>query len=735
MTTAASKGLRQDIQQLRGIAVVAVIINHLGVAWLPGGYLGVDMFFVVSGFVITLSMLSSGSSPESRTHFFVHFWIRRMFRLWPMLFVTVLVTTAVLLVTGLANPDSLLTGLTSVLALSNFRLLFGRLEYFALDTGADWFMHTWSLAVEEQIYVALSVVFAVFGLGRTAIAAPRQLRRLLFVVAVLVSASLVLAFLPITSEVVRFYAPHTRFYQVGAGALIALILAQRGTSSVALPRKQRLSLLLLSSVGLAALFVFNPWSGRVISLVATLLTVLIIVIASAEQQSGGFVRGGWLGYIGDRSYALYLVHWPAQLLAEAVIDEGYARHAASFVLTFALGIAGYHFVENRSRHYWKSLRRRHAGAIALTALLITFGITAFAFDRSERIARSAAVEVPPERCTREDASIWVIGDSHLGAISPEIAQAFDGDCAIVGGYGVILDFVDLERSVTDQRSLRIKLLPTAWLIEQFKVAESPPRALIVVHFLSSFLSDPTSAPPSADFVATEWQSTTGEKVSRSEFMKLFADNMRDIARAMAEHGGTLVVTSPPPDFNWLRVELDPSLCTSRIVVSRECSISRSEARLSIPEHEARGGEVRALLNTLQREVPNFVHIALDTPFCNKNYCSNFSNGKTLYMDDDHLNFDGARMIGHLFDQLAPKLQSTSVQNLRCFDRQSVYLCRVVEQGGILGEYLIPPRFVDLPSTDVVVERLTHVDNYNQEYCISYWGAREVSFAPGRCDDN
>jgi peptidoglycan/LPS O-acetylase OafA/YrhL len=732
MTTAASKGLRQDIQQLRGIAVLAVIINHLGVPWLPGGYLGVDMFFVVSGFVITLSMLSSGSSPESRTHFFVHFWIRRMFRLWPMLFVTVIATTTVLLVTGLANPDSLLTGLTSVLALSNFRLLFGRLEYFALDTGADWFMHTWSLAVEEQIYVALSVVFTVVGVGRTANAAPRRLRRLLVVVAVLVSASLVLAFLPITSEVVRFYAPHTRFYQVGAGAMIALIFARRSISSVALPHKLRSSLLLLSSVGLAALFVFNPWSGRVISLVATLLTVLVIVIASAEHQSGGFIRGGWLGYIGDRSYALYLVHWPVQLLAEAVIDEGYARHSASLVLTLVLGVSGYHFVENRSRHYWKSLRRRHAGAIALTALLITFGVTGFAFNRSERIARSATVEIPPERCTREDASIWVIGDSHLGAISPEIAQAFEGDCAIVGSYGVILDFADLERSATGQRSLRIKLPPVSWLVNQIKNAESPPRALIVVHFLSAFLSDPTSAPPSADFVATEWHD---ENVSRKKFIEMFADNMRQLAGVMAEHGGALVVTSPPPDFNWLRVELDPAQCTSRIVVSRECSISRTEARLSIPEHEARGGEVRALLNQLQREVPNFVHIALDAPLCNNNYCSNFSNGKPLYIDDDHLNFDGARMIGHLFDQLTPRLQSTGIEGIRCFDRQSVYRCRIVEQGGLLGEYQITPKFVDIPSADEAFERLTLVDNYNQEYCISYWGEREVSFAPGRCDDN
>ena len=732
MTSTASRSLRQDIQQLRGIAVLAVIVNHLGVSWLPGGYLGVDMFFVVSGYVITLSMLSGGTSPVSRFHFFAQFWIRRMFRLWPMLFVTVIATTVMLLATGLANPDPLLTGLTSVLALSNFRLLFGRLEYFALDTGTDWFMHTWSLAVEEQIYVMLSVVFALVGMRPTTPDATRRMRRLFAIVSVLVLISLAFAFLPITSEVVRFYAPHTRFYQVGAGALVALVLARRGFSLVALPNTLRSLLLLLSSAALAALFVINPWSGRTISFVATLLTVLIIVIASAEQQAHGYIRNGWLSYIGDRSYALYLVHWPVQVLSETLISERYSRYAASLAFTLVLGAAGYHFVENRSRHRWKSLRHRHAGALAFAALIVTLGVTVVAFERTDRVARSASTEVPDERCTREDASIWVIGDSHLGALNPQIAQAFDGDCAVIGSYGVILDFVDLERSATGQRSLRIKLLPTSWLIEQLRIAEAPPRALIVVHFLSAFLSAPEAAPASADFIATEWQSTTGASVTREEFIKLFTENLRQISRAMAEHGGTLVVTSPPPDFNWLTVEIDPSLCANRFVVSRECATSRSEARVTLAEHDARGGEVRRLLNALQSELPNFVHLPLDDPFCSTELCSNFKNGAPLYIDDDHLNFDGAELVGPYFDQLAPRFQTFGTQELKCPDRQSVYKCRLAESGGLLKEYLSPPRFVDTPSTDQLRRQFSHIDNYGDEYCIQFWETREVTFLQGRC---
>jgi len=341
--------LRQDIQQLRGIAVLAVIINHLGVAWLPGGYLGVDMFFVVSGFVITLSMLSGQTSAMSRARFFAQFWIRRMFRLWPMLFVTVVATTAMLVVTGLASPEPLLTGLASVVALSNFRLLYGRLEYFALDTGADWFMHTWSLAVEEQIYVLLSVVFAMFGIRRTSAAAPARVRALIIAVSVLVIVSLVFVFMPFTSEVVRFYAPHTRFYQVGTGALIALWFARRGSQPLAVPIGARDTvrnlLLVASAVGIVVLFVVNPWSGRVISLVTTALTALIIAAATARHHIAGFTPvdrgvGRWLSGVGDRSYSLYLVHWPVQVLAATLIEATLPQYATSLVLTFVLGDVG-----------------------------------------------------------------------------------------------------------------------------------------------------------------------------------------------------------------------------------------------------------------------------------------------------------------------------------------------------------------------------------------------------------
>jgi len=734
MNATASKGHRQDIQQLRGIAVLAVIINHLGATWLPGGYLGVDMFFVVSGFVITLSMLSGNSASTSRLRFFAQFWVRRTFRLWPTLFVTVIVSTAVLVVTGLANPEPLLTGLASVLALSNFRLLVGRLEYFAIDTGADWFMHTWSLAVEEQIYVLISVVFAIFGFRRSASALESRVRMLFFVVLALALLSVTFAFLPLTSEVVRFYAPHTRFYQVGIGALVALWFAQSGRSTIALPKMARTSLLSVCGGGLLALFIINPWSGRTISLVTTLLTAMVIASASQRHHTSGFAPGNWLGGIGDRSYSLYLVHWPVQVLAATLIEAEFPRYASSIVLTFLLGFAGYHFVEDRTRHRWKSLRVRRAAVLAVATLLATLSVTALGYLRTDHIARSAVVEIPPERCTRENAPLWVVGDSHFthAPLEPVLAREVDSDCWNIGGYGIVMEVVWLDRESAGQREVRMRLTPTAWLIEQIRTATAPPRALMVVHFLSAFLADPSTAPASANFVATEWQSTTGEMVTREEFIRLFAENLRQLAAVMGERGGELVVTSPPPDFDWLVTDIDPALCSNRLVVSRDCALYRSEARISLDKHEARSGDVHALLDDMQRELPNFTHIRLDTPFCGSEYCSNFERGKPVYLDDDHLNLAGVELVKENFEKVVSRLHSSGVRSLRCLTGRSVYECRLVEPGGLMGEYILPARFASTEPRAGLLQELTHTDDNGSVLCISLWQTEELTFVGGRC---
>ena len=142
---------RSEIDGLRAFAVVAVIINHFNKDILPGGYLGVDIFFVISGYVITLSLFNSPS--KNFIDFIFGFYERRIKRLTPALAVFVIILG---IATCFFNPqpnETLRTGITSLVGLSNLYLLKQSIDYFADSTYLNTFTHTWSLGIEQQFYV------------------------------------------------------------------------------------------------------------------------------------------------------------------------------------------------------------------------------------------------------------------------------------------------------------------------------------------------------------------------------------------------------------------------------------------------------------------------------------------------------------------------------------------------------------------------------------------------------
>ena len=177
---------RPEIDGLRAFAVVAVIINHFNKEILPNGYLGVDIFFVISGFVITSSLYQRPS--KNFKDFIGGFYERRIKRLVPALAVFVLVTSIAIC---LFNPEpylSLWTGLTSLFGLSNLYLLKHSTDYFAQSTELNVFTHTWSLGVEEQFYILFPFLIWFSGFGRQT---KNGARNLFLIVGTLTIASLI----------------------------------------------------------------------------------------------------------------------------------------------------------------------------------------------------------------------------------------------------------------------------------------------------------------------------------------------------------------------------------------------------------------------------------------------------------------------------------------------------------------------------------------------------------------
>ena len=160
----AKSRYRPEIDGLRAFAVVAVIINHFNKDIFPSGYLGVDIFFVISGFVITSSLYQRPS--KNFKDFISGFYERRIKRLVPALSVFVLIMSIAIC---LFNPEpilSLRTGLTGLLGFSNLYLLKNSTDYFAQSTELNVFTHTWSLGVEEQFYILFPFLIWFSGFGR-----------------------------------------------------------------------------------------------------------------------------------------------------------------------------------------------------------------------------------------------------------------------------------------------------------------------------------------------------------------------------------------------------------------------------------------------------------------------------------------------------------------------------------------------------------------------------------------
>ncbi|MEO0409886.1 MAG: acyltransferase, partial [Cyanobacteria bacterium P01_A01_bin.135] len=202
---------RPEIDGLRAVAVVAVIINHINKPVLPSGYLGVDIFFVISGFVITASL--AGRRSENFADFITGFYTRRIKRLIPALIFFVVIVG---LLICLFNPDpepSLTTGIAALFGLSNIYLYSQAVDYFATTTELNVFTHTWSLGIEEQFYFLFPLIIWLTGFSQ----ARKHSARYLFVaIGALSTASLILFIhLYQQNQPAAYFLMPSRFWEVG----------------------------------------------------------------------------------------------------------------------------------------------------------------------------------------------------------------------------------------------------------------------------------------------------------------------------------------------------------------------------------------------------------------------------------------------------------------------------------------------------------------------------------------
>ena len=367
MPQAKQYSYRPEIDGIRAFAVISVIINHFNKEILPSGYLGVDIFFAISGFVIT-SSLASRPSKDFRD-FLAGFYTRRIKRLVPALVLFVLITSILICLFNPTPGASLKTGITSLFGLSNFYLLRQSTDYFAASTELNVFTHTWSLGVEEQFYFLFPFLVWFTGFGRLAAKGSRNL----FWVMVGLSVTSLIAFVYSyeTNQPAAYFLMPTRLWEMGGGCLLFLSMKHFNSFFRTL---EKIPPLIVTAAIVAVLFAPLQFAVQSTVIIVILTAILITSLRSGTAAYKLFTHPRVV-YIGLISYSLYLWHWGVLSLSRWTIGIHWWSMPLQIALMLLLSIASYRYVETPLRRSdWSASRLRYIqyglGASAISAVLL-----------------------------------------------------------------------------------------------------------------------------------------------------------------------------------------------------------------------------------------------------------------------------------------------------------------------------------------------------------------------------
>jgi peptidoglycan/LPS O-acetylase OafA/YrhL len=444
---------RPALDGLRGLAAAAVVGYHLGLSWLRGGYLGVSLFFTLSGFLIT-NLLLRERRATGRTSL-SGFWGRRARRLLPAAFAGIALAIVATAVAGSADQLAQLRGdvLGAVFYGANWRFIIGHSAYASGFQAPSALLHYWSLAIEEQAYLVLPLL-VVFLLRRRT-----SLRPLAVTVAALMALS-VMATLVVHDPNRAYFGTDTRSFELLAGVALALLVGFPGTARWRQPARSTAALAGGLGVGCTAvLWATVPetagWLTKGGLWAVSALSCALLVGGLAGGRLGRILSTRPLVALGRRSYGVYVYHWPLFLLiSSATIGwHGVPLMAARVGATAVVAAASYRWLEQPIRRgTWPALSRRRLLVVAPLAAVVLVGAAAAggaeAASRSvagtshpvvlaapaapAAVAPPVAVTAPPPR------RVLFMGDSLVQQAFPTFAARLRAEgigAAVVGGDG------------------------------------------------------------------------------------------------------------------------------------------------------------------------------------------------------------------------------------------------------------------------------------------------------------
>jgi peptidoglycan/LPS O-acetylase OafA/YrhL len=650
---------RTDVQGLRAVAVILVVLFHAGIH-VPGGFTGVDIFFTISGFVITRTLVAE--LRENRRVDLPRFYERRVRRLVPALalMVTFVLAAAVLLSPPEYQRVTAGTGVSAMLFSSNIYLYHQEAGYFALSAIGNPLLHTWTLGVEEQFYLVFPLLL--FVLWRILRSEHRYGRALTMTTVALVTVgsfalSLWLSYghsVPVVQNPtsLAFYGSPTRAWEFGLGSLLAL-------GELSLSRLPRRVAELLGAAGLAAIVVgaFEITSLTIFPGVAALLPTLgaaAVIIAGTSargvvSRTLGVAPATW---VGDRSYGWYLWHWALIVFAVGLWPgTGWAAPIAA-AISLLVAAVSFRYVENpvRFSHRWRG-KNLVAGGLVCVAIPAVAGVglvaASHALDRLPAIhsanlaaalhedTRLGCESLVPFGRPHAHPCLWpvphsrglvvLIGDSQAGQFTEAVVAAGNRagyNVAVATNAGcpfVMLQIYNGYRTERDCLFFDEKSL--------LALVKRKPNLVITADRTDEYLA--------YQRLVRVRQAAQTKPATPSQKEQLWTTGLGIVLHRLNSANIPVLLVHPVPLSN----EPPGGCSVLRILLSDACARSFSRVHVNAALRGAIAAENTALSKATESSAIDFENV-----LCDAKICHNVVNDVYMYRDYDHLSVDSASLL-------------------------------------------------------------------------------------------
>jgi peptidoglycan/LPS O-acetylase OafA/YrhL len=666
-------GRRNDIQGLRSVAVLSVIAFHVGLP-IPGGFVGVDIFFVISGLVITRLLVSRSMEDMSIAQALKQFYIRRIRRIIPALGFVILAVTGVSFLLESPWGEQARTAKSALASFGIFANLYYAVQdngYFSLGAKTNPLLHTWSLSLEEQFYLFYPILILFVLKSRWS----RHIRNLLIVltgVSLLAAVTHSYELWPLNNwalvQQFSFYSLWTRSWEFLIGGIIAL--TPLGSTTV---QRNRLGQA-FSYVGVVTLIFSvliieeSPTFPGVLALAPVLGTALVI-IGSGWWQSGFVSRTlstRPMVWIGDRSYSLYLWHWPVIVFLNRQFPELNYFSSVAIVLSFVLAALSYSLIEESWRHKIRFSRR--AAGVLVVGFLVVPAIIASRLLSNDLERRQPMIETSsgvldteelsscwPENeiqgtrfdlavCLSEESEmptirdkILLIGDSHAGSLiytlddlalalgsEPDVASKPSCPLAPAEVAVYLYNFSDQNLMARDD----CKQILT--VIESWTLRSKPTYTIVAIN--APFYIGSPGLTKSFELRLScflDNDKSCNRSTSPRERLDKYRPMLKDTIKFLSESSKHVILVAPIPNQYRDQVDLEGD------------EFGRGTPRAAV---DAVREPILSLYDSFRDEFPNLVIWDPISLLCTETFCPSEDLQGGLYSDNTHLSIHGASLL-------------------------------------------------------------------------------------------